>query len=487
MTETNPGHREAKGSEGNMSFVFYDTETTGINTSFDQILQFAAIRTDADLNEIERFEIRSRILPSMLASPHALIITGVQAAQLVDPELPSHYEMMRQIQETLASWSPALFLGYNSIEFDEHLLRHSLYKTLHLPYLTNTNGNSRSDVMRMVQATHLFCPDAITIPRGANGKYSFKLDQVAPANGFGHANAHDALADVEATIFLCRLVSESAPEVWSSFMRFSRKAAVADHLASEPIFCFSDFYFGKPFSCLATGLGPANASDARYYIFDLAADPDDLMCMNDEDLSKRLAASPKPVRSVRCNASPMLMPAEDVPTFVGATALGDDELQRRMETLRDNAQFCERLIELTERSKKEDIASPHAEEQLYDGFFPDCDQELLAQFHGVPWEHRPAIITRLEDQRLRQIGLQLIHAERPDVLEEQDRFHLDRLAASRLMSNGDKLPWLTAYKAEEAFGSLIANAAHDEKEFLLEHLALARDRIRQAKQILSND
>lgn len=269
-------------------------------------------------------------------------------------------------------------------------------------------------------------------------------------------------------------------------MRFGRKAAVTEHLASEPIFCFSDFYFGKPFSCLATGLGPATASDARYYIFDLAINPDDLMCMNDKELSKRLAASPKPVRSVRCNASPMLMPAEDAPAFVSAIALDDDELQQRVERLRNDTQFCERLIELTERSKKEDIASPHAEEQLYDGFFPDCDQELLAQFHRMPWEHRPAIVTKLEDSRLRQLGLQLIHAERPDLLDERDRLHLDQLVASRLMSDGDKLPWLTAYKAEEAFDSLIANAAHHEKEFLLEHLALARDRIRQAKQSLSN-
>ncbi len=29
-----------------MSFVFYDTETTGTDTTFDQILQFAAILTD---------------------------------------------------------------------------------------------------------------------------------------------------------------------------------------------------------------------------------------------------------------------------------------------------------------------------------------------------------------------------------------------------------------------------------------------------------
>ena len=46
-----------------MAFVFYDTETTGSDTFYDQILQFAAIRTDDALNEIDRFEIRCRIQP----------------------------------------------------------------------------------------------------------------------------------------------------------------------------------------------------------------------------------------------------------------------------------------------------------------------------------------------------------------------------------------------------------------------------------------
>jgi exodeoxyribonuclease-1 len=33
-----------------MAYVFYDTETTGTDTTFDQILQFAALLTDADSN-----------------------------------------------------------------------------------------------------------------------------------------------------------------------------------------------------------------------------------------------------------------------------------------------------------------------------------------------------------------------------------------------------------------------------------------------------
>ena len=52
-----------------MAIVFYDTETTGTKLHFDQILQFAAILTDNDLNEIERFEIRSRILANVVPSP----------------------------------------------------------------------------------------------------------------------------------------------------------------------------------------------------------------------------------------------------------------------------------------------------------------------------------------------------------------------------------------------------------------------------------
>lgn len=465
-----------------MPFVFYDTETTGTNPSFDQILQFAAIRTDEDLNVLERFEIRSRILPHVVPSAQALRVTGVRAGQLVDLALPSHYEMMRRIEERLLSWSPSLFLGYNSIEFDEHLLRHSLYKTLHLPYLTNTNGNSRSDVMRMVQATHLFRPGAITIPVGANGKPSYKLDRVAPANGIGHANAHDALADVEATIAICRLIAEEAPDVWSSFMRFGQKAAVIDHLASEPIFCYSDFHFGRPSSCLATGLGAA-AIDSRFYIYDLSVDPNELDQMDDGALRRCLRGSPKPVRKVRCNASPMLMPAEDAPDFVVAKAPDTDELERRAEFIQDNEAFRERLIAMMNSLKTDDAPSPHVEEQLYDGFVQDEDLELLMNFHQAPWERRPAIVVKLGDDRLRQLGLALIHAERPDVLDSDQRQQLDKFFASRLLSVDDT-PWLTAHKAESEFNSLIADADGDERIFLLEHLELLRNRKAWAEAML---
>src|SRR5262249_7646934 len=124
-----------------MSFVFYDTETTGTDTAFDQILQFAAIHTDEDFNEIERFSVRCKLLPHVVPSPSAMRVTGITVAQLIDPALPTHYDMVRGIREKLRSWSPSLFIGYNSVNFDEHLLCQALYQTLHSPYLTNRDRN----------------------------------------------------------------------------------------------------------------------------------------------------------------------------------------------------------------------------------------------------------------------------------------------------------------------------------------------------------
>ena len=39
------------------TYLFYDIETSGLNKCFDQVLQFAAIRTDLELHELEHYEI----------------------------------------------------------------------------------------------------------------------------------------------------------------------------------------------------------------------------------------------------------------------------------------------------------------------------------------------------------------------------------------------------------------------------------------------
>ena len=84
-------------------------------------------------------------------------------------------------------------------------------------------GNTRLDVMKMVFATYAEANNTLAWPTNNNGKLSFKLDQLAPHNGFAHENAHDALADVEATIYIFNKIKEGAPELFRKLLQAADK------------------------------------------------------------------------------------------------------------------------------------------------------------------------------------------------------------------------------------------------------------------------
>lgn len=463
-----------------MSLVFYDTETTGTETFFDQILQFAAIRTDEDLNETDRFEIRCRLLPHIVPSPDAIRITGLSVSQLTDQSLPSHYDMVRSIREKLQSWSPSLFIGWNSVHFDEHLLRQAFYKTLHNPYLTNRDGNSRSDAMRIAQASNIFAPTALTVPADEMSQMIFKLDCLAPANGFKCARAHEAMGDVEATIFVCRLLVRKAPDVWSSFMRFSSKAAVSDYITAERVFCVSDFFYGTPFSCIGTTIGQNQNNGAEWYVYNLSVHPESLRSLSESDLAVRLDSFPKPLRRLRSNSAPMLCPAEDAPEFSSGREYGIAELECRAEMLQADVVLRERLIAVFESLRAEYPASSHIEKQIYSGFVEAQDEALMVTFHEAEWPERSAIVERFQDPRLRAIGRQLIYFERPDLLDKAARRKHRLVVAKRLLGQGEDIPWLTLPQALERLEEMLTVASGSELELLRDHHKYLRARQERA-------
>ena len=74
-----------------MGYVFFDTETTGLQEGFDQIVQLAAIHTDHELKELGTLNVRSRLQPHVVPHPRALRANGLTIGQLTDRGLPSHY------------------------------------------------------------------------------------------------------------------------------------------------------------------------------------------------------------------------------------------------------------------------------------------------------------------------------------------------------------------------------------------------------------
>lgn len=466
-----------------MSFVFYDTETTGLDSAFDQILQFAAIKTDAELNEIERFEIRSRLCPSVIPHPKALHVTGTTVDRLTDSGLPTRYDMTCQIRAKLLDWSPAIFVGHNSIAFDEHFLRQSLYQSLQPPYLTNTSGNCRSDSLRIIQAAVALEPGCIEVPT-VNGKRSFKLDQLAPANGFEHSNAHDALADVEATIAVCRLLLERVPEVWSNLCRVSQKQAALDFIASEETICLVETYYGNTYAWIVAPLGRNPENPAEFLVFDVLVDPESLGELDDDELVGRLTASPKPVRAIRANACPLIFPSEDAPEIADATKMDADVLGKRVEMLKGDDGLRQRLINGWISTRPSWEQSIHVEKQIYDGFLTRKDEEILSAFHKTDWSDRHEHLQSISDLRARTLGARVIYEESPDDLPAEAKEEIDQEYAWRILADDDSSPpWLTITKAIAATDELIAGGEGPDK-LLLDYRTYLESRLELAQKQL---
>lgn len=449
-----------------MAYVFYDTETTGTDTAFDQILQFAGIKTDNNFVEMQRFDIRCRLLPHIVPSPGALRVTKVTPAMLTDPGLPSHFDMIRQIRAKLQDWSPATFVGYNSLAFDEDLLRQAFFQNLHPAYLTNTGGNSRADIMRVSHAVHTYSPESISIPIGSNGKQTFRLDQLAPANGYNHDQAHEAMADVEATIHMARLARDRAPNVWQAMERSVVKNAVKQHVIGAEILSLTEYYFGKPFSWLITYCGENPEYDAQLAVFDLYHDPDDFRHLSVDELVGVLNKSPKVIRALRANAQPILMPADNAPESVKALEISPDERQRRVDVIREDTDFQSRVGQALALRFADQEPSPHVEKRIYDGFPSRNDQILMEQFHRVEWTERAAIADKIDDPRLSEFAHRLVYFETPKLLPDDKSAELEIWLSERIMTEDDDVPWMTVPKAMRENDDMLVDATGDEAELL---------------------
>lgn len=443
---------------GHMSFVFYDTETTGIDTSFDQILQFAAIKTDEDLNILERFEIRSRLLPFVVPAPGALRVTKMTIDRLHDPATPTHYDMVRAIRSKLSEWSPAIFLGYNSLRFDEELMRQALYQTLHNPYLTNRDGNCRGDVLPLVQACTEFEPDCLTVPFGGTGKPVFKLDHLAPANGFAHENAHDALSDVEATIHMCRLVRDGAGDLWNRFLRFTQKAAAAEFLEEAEPFLLTEFYFNRPKHMPVLRIGQDSEQTNVSVCFDLTHDLNSFRNLTDAQLQSLVVSSPKPLRKIKANAAPTMTPLDDVPDHL----LGDltqDDIAARANDLHSDEALKTRMLAAYEATKTVYGPNEHVEKQIYEGFAVSADEYLMTRFHALPWDQRHALTSQFQNPKFGFLAKRLIFAHDPNCLPHACQQEISAHVHSRVAAPDDSgVKWTTLTKARSECEKMLAGA-----------------------------
>ena len=135
------------------TFLWHDYETFGAVPRRDRPAQFAAIRTDADLNEIgEPMMLYCQPALDVLPEPESCLITGITPQECLAKGVPEH-EFARRINDALAE-PGTIGVGYNSIRFDDEVTRHLLWRNLRDPYAREwQNGCGRWDLLRSEEHT----------------------------------------------------------------------------------------------------------------------------------------------------------------------------------------------------------------------------------------------------------------------------------------------------------------------------------------------
>ena len=453
------------------NFVFYDTETTGTNIEFDQIIQFAAILTDQSFREIDRINVRCRRLPWVIPSPGAMIVTGVSPRQIDDPTSPQFPEMMSAIQEKMRSWSPAIFIGYNSFQFDEPLLQRALWLSLNPPYLTVTNGNARADLLPLVRAVSRMTPHALDIPNIASGRPVFRLDRLAPLNGFSHLNAHDALGDVQAVIHIGKRIASRSPALWSALLDCANRTFVSGLLNSEgPIFFAEPLKGGRP-GWWGLPIGSDTHQKSTRLVANLDTDWAGFFAKKNSSQDVLITNPAYQIRRIKENMCPIAFSQSDA-----ARLFGLFPSKREIE----GAAFLHpsprkaALANLTMKMRVNRAEQRELEQRIFEGFPSKDDERTMQEFASLPWSQRAALVQKLDDPRLQQIAQRVIFLMAPESLSETNRNRVQQGIRDRLLApHTDPVLWRTISLARGELDEIRksprgGSAVDDIEEWLIE-------------------
>lgn len=416
------------------TFFFFDYETFGINPAKDRPCQFAGVRTDAEFNIIgEPLVIYCQPPVDYLPAPEAVLITGITPQKALAQGLPEP-EFIAKIHAELSKPNTTS-LGYNNIRFDDEVTRYTCYRNFIDPYAWSwKNGNSRWDLLDVTRACYALRPDGLNWPKNEDGLPSFKLEHLSVANGIEHANAHDAMADVIATIELAKKLKAAQPKMFNYLynLRHKRKVeALIDIVNMTPLVHISGM-FGS--SCansswiVPIAWHPTNKN--AVIVVNLAKDPSPLFELDVAQLHQRLYTRyedlapdelPIPIKLVHINKCPILTPAKTL-TAENAQQHGIDRQQclLHLAQLKQHPEIREKLVALYE-IERDYPQSEDVDTQLYNGFFSPADQAAMAIINQSDPHRLAELEVQYNDPRIKPLLFRYRARHFPATLNEQEQ------------------------------------------------------------------
>jgi exodeoxyribonuclease-1 len=400
------------------TFLFYDIETSGLNPAFDQIIQFAAIRTDMNLHELERYEWIVRPNPDTIPSPMAMIIhrTPITLWQQGEPELV----VIKRIHD-LFNAPGTVSIGYNTLGFDDEFLRFSFYRNLLAPYTHQyANACSRADLYPITALYYLFHENSLKWPL-RNQKISLKLEALNEINQLATGAAHTAIIDIEATIALAKKFMNHA-DTWQYALGYFEKEKDDERnqklpqLLEKKHAVMVDGIFGAALNFCAPVLHLGTHYHFKNQSCWLRLDSEHLSHSTSDDFIQHNWVINKKL------AEPgFLLP----PTEKYLNKLNS----HKKELLKKNVAWLEKnpniLAAMTQHycdftyPKYPDIAPEAA--LYYQGFWNNEQQQQSQQFHRTPPKKKSAVIDTISHPLLKTLAIHALARLDSDLLSEEQR------------------------------------------------------------------
>lgn len=435
------------------SFFWHDYETWGIDPAIDRPAQFAAIRTDMDLNVVGD-PIMHYIKPPLdtLIQPEACLVTGI-TPQLANQQGITEVEFIRTVRKEMMQ-PGTCSVGYNSLRFDDEVTRNTLYRNFFDPYEREyKNGNARWDIIDVVRLCYALKPEGFVWPKDEVGNVTFRLEKLTEANEIEQLGAHDALVDVKATIALAQKIKQLQPQLFAYCLAMSNK-----HLAKKriklgsftPFFHVSSMFSNQQHCCsvvLPIALHPTNQNEI--ICIDLKVDPKPFFSMTFESLLERQFASKEallvmdpaespirpPIKNIHLNKSPIFVPVSMLKPDICDRLSLDSEmiLQHRQQWLDEPAQR-EKIENLFKVERKfPQMSDP--DRMLYSGgFFSQQDKKKFTEIHKLCPEDLQAKSWHFQDERLDTMLFRYRARNYPESLTDKERMLWLNFCQQRILS-----------------------------------------------------
>ncbi len=430
-----------------MNFVIWDIESSSSSTTWGSIIEVGGILVDPNFKEIDRFNLRCRLPEGEIPQAMALIVNKTSVDLLTKGNL-SHYQMLSQLEAIFKKWSPAIFLGWSNIGFDDEMIRNEFFKGIRYPYITNATPNKRHDGLNIARGAHSVDESVVKTEINEKGNAVMKLESLARMNGFDSGGAHSALFDAELTVKVLGLIKKRQPQTWDSFFRTANRADTEIIIKKEKIFTLAEYHFGKNYKYVVAPLHPKYCIHPIYQwgqAFDLKIDPLPFINMSISEL-KIAMKKQKFLKTIRSNKAPIILDSSYGMQIEPYCNIDSNLITQRAKIVNSNEKFSSNILtalrEIAEEKQQlesqEDVL---AEESIYKKFTPQKDIALFSKWHAASWKEKLVMLDKFEDERILSFGKKIIYQESPETLPTDMFKDIKMEIAKRILSDKKEKWW----------------------------------------------